>query len=149
MTPVILETGVETTVSAIRSEHPGLMFGQGSDLSHIGIGWLVETPRPAGNYQRGPNELVDGQWQMTWAEYTPEPEVITQFSSLNFLERFTSQEQLAVVSATMANAQVKLWYDKLLAANFVDVADPRTAEGLAFLVAAGLLSQERASEILG
>jgi hypothetical protein len=78
MIPVILETGVETTVSAIRAEHPGLMFGQGSDLSHVGIGWLVETPRPDGYYQRGPNELVDGQWRMTWVEYTPEPEVVTQ-----------------------------------------------------------------------
>lgn len=66
MTPVILETGVETTVPAIRAEHPGLMFGQGSDLSHIGIGWLVQTPQPGPGYTRGPNELVEGEWRMTW-----------------------------------------------------------------------------------
>lgn len=76
MTPVILETGVETTVSAIRAEHPGLMFGQGSDLSHIGIGWLVETQKPEGNYRRGPNILVQGRWQTSWEEYVPEKEKV-------------------------------------------------------------------------
>lgn len=66
MTPVILETGEETTVAAIRAAHPNLMFGVGSDLSHIGIGWLVQTPQPGPGYTRGPNELVDGEWRMTW-----------------------------------------------------------------------------------
>lgn len=73
----------------------------------------------------------------------------TQFTSLEFLDKFTEEEQLAVVSATLANPVVKLWYDKMLAASFVDIEDPRTTSGLDALVAAGLLTSERRTVILG
>ena len=72
-----------------------------------------------------------------------------QFTSLEYLDLFTESEQLAVVSATMAVPQVKLWYDKMLAAGFITTADPRTEGGLAALVGAGLLTEARKLEILG
>lgn len=71
-----------------------------------------------------------------------------QFTSLEYLDLFTESEQLAVVSATMAVPQVKLWYDKMLAAGFITSADPRTEGGLAALVGAGLLTEVRKVEIL-
>lgn len=71
-----------------------------------------------------------------------------QFTSLEYLDLFTESEQLAVVSATMAVPQVKLWYDKMLAAGYVTAADPRTEGGLAALVGAGLLTEARKAEIL-
>ena len=71
-----------------------------------------------------------------------------QFTSLEYLDLFTESEQLAVVSATMAVPQVKLWYDKMLAAGFITTADPRTEGGLAALVGAGLLTEARKVEIL-
>lgn len=71
-----------------------------------------------------------------------------RFSSLEFLERFTETEQLAVVSATMANAKVKLWYDKLLAAEYVDLTDPRTEAGIDALVAAELIAAERKAALM-
>lgn len=71
-----------------------------------------------------------------------------QFTSLEYLDLFTDDEQIAVVSATMANASVKLWYDKMLAAGFVTKADPRTEAGLAALVSAGLLTAERKAAIV-
>lgn len=73
----------------------------------------------------------------------------TQFSSLEFLDKFTSAEQLAVVAATLQSAAVKLWYDKMLAASFVDLEDPRTADGLTALVGAGLITSARKTQILG
>ena len=72
-----------------------------------------------------------------------------QFTSLEYLDLFTEFEQLAVVSATMAVPQVKLWYDKMLAAGFITTADPRTEGGLSALVTAGLLTEARKVEILG
>ena len=72
----------------------------------------------------------------------------TQFTSLEFLDRFTGSEQLAVVTATLASPVVKLWYDKMLAASFVDLADPRTEGGLDALVLAGLLAPDRKAVIL-
>lgn len=70
-----------------------------------------------------------------------------QFTSLEYLELFSEDEQLAVVSATMVNAQVKLWYDKMLAAGYITKADPRTATGLDALVTSGLLTAGRRAEI--
>ena len=72
----------------------------------------------------------------------------TKYTSLEFLERFTETEQLNVVSATMQNAQVKLWYDKMLAASFVDIEDERVLAGLDSLVGAGLLTAHRKTQIL-
>lgn len=67
---------------------------------------------------------------------------------LQFVDRFTDDEQLAIVSATMSNPAVKLWYDKLLAAQEVVFADPRLSAGLDNLVAAGLITAERKAQIL-
>ena len=76
----------------------------------------------------------------------PEPK---QFTSLEFLDLFTDAEQLAIVNAANASTQVKLWYDRMLAANFITLADPRTEAGLTALVQAGLLTAERKAEIVG
>lgn len=68
-------------------------------------------------------------------------------SSLEFLDLFTEAEQLAVVTATMSVPAVKLWYDRLLAAGYITIADPRTDAGLDALVNAGLLTSARKAQI--
>lgn len=80
-------------------------------------------------------------------EYIEPPK--TQYLPLEFLDLFTDAEQLAVVSATLLSPQVKLWYDKMLGASYVDLEDPRTEAGLIALVGAGLLTQTRKDEIMG
>ena len=77
---------------------------------------------------------------------TPAPP--KQFTSLEFLDLFTDAEQLAVASAAMASAQVKLWYDRMLAASFVSLSDPRTSAGLQALVTESLITQARMDAIL-
>jgi len=72
-----------------------------------------------------------------------------QLSSLSYLGLFTEAEQLAVVTATMQSAPVKLWYDKMLMAEFITLDDPRTAQGLAVLVQLGLLTETRKEAIMG
>ena len=76
------------------------------------------------------------------------PQPAQQLTSLEYLALFTEAEQLAVVNATMVNASVKLWYDKMLAAGFVTIDDPRTEAGLTALVTAGLLTAERKAAII-
>lgn len=78
----------------------------------------------------------------------PAPPPRTRFSSLEFLERFTEPEQIAVATATMSNAEVKLWYDKLLAAEFIDITDLRVELGIDALVSAGLLAPARKADLL-
>ena len=69
-------------------------------------------------------------------------------SSLQFMDRFTELEQLAIVTATMSVPQVKLWYDRMIAATEIVYKDPRTIAGLQALVAGGLIAASRADEIL-
>ena len=71
-----------------------------------------------------------------------------QFTSLQYLDLFTEAEQLAVATAAMSSPQVKLWYDRMLAASFITLADPRTEAGLNALVSAGLLTAVRKAEIV-
>lgn len=81
--------------------------------------------------------------------YVAPPAPPKQFTSLEYLDLFTSAEQLAVASAAMNNATVKLWYDRMLAASFITLADPRTEAGLDALVSAGLLTAARKTAIVG
>ena len=76
------------------------------------------------------------------------PAPVPQFTSLQYLDLFTSAEQLAVATAAMENATVKLWYDRMLAASFITLADPRTEAGLNALVTAGLLTAARKAAIV-
>ena len=76
------------------------------------------------------------------------PPTPKQFTSLEFFDLFTDAEQLAVASAAMASAQVKLWYDRMLAASFVSLSDPRTSAGLQALVTESLITQARMDAIL-
>lgn len=82
------------------------------------------------------------------SDIPPAPPVIARITPLEFIDRFTYDEQIAIVTATLQNPAVKLWYDKLLAASFVSFDDPRLSAGLDVLVQAGLLTAERRAEII-
>ena len=85
-------------------------------------------------------------WQDT--KPTPEPEFKTKFTSLEYLDRFTEQEQVDIVTATNSNIQIKLFYDRLLAATFIDLEDQRTEAGIDALISAGLLDESRKEELM-
>ena len=74
--------------------------------------------------------------------------VYPRFYGNEKLDLFTQTEQLAVVTSTMADPQVKLMYDRLLGAAFLSYEDPETEQGLQLLVAKGLLTQERKAQIV-
>lgn len=71
------------------------------------------------------------------------------WTPLEFIERFTDEEQLAIVTAAQSNPALRLFYDKLMASLNVVADEPRLISGLSMLVAAGLLTAQRKSEILG
>lgn len=85
------------------------------------------------------------QWRID--QLPPQPVVPKKFSSLDFLALFSDAEQIAIAQASMANMQIKLWYDKMLAAEFVTIADPRTGSGLDALMAMALLTPDRKAAI--
>jgi hypothetical protein len=67
---------------------------------------------------------------------------------LEYIERFTESEQIAIVTAAMSNAQLRLWYDKLMAAQEVVFTDSRLSAGLDALVTAGLITADRKAQLL-
>ena len=71
------------------------------------------------------------------------------FTSLEFLERFTQQERLAVWDAARTDSQVADVMMLGLAAQGMMNDDPRTIASLDLLVSKSLLSRERADAILG
>jgi hypothetical protein len=70
------------------------------------------------------------------------------FKFLAFMDLFTESEQLALARAAMADAAVKLWYDRALGAEFVDLDDSRTIAGVGVMAALGLLTNARAEAVL-
>jgi len=73
----------------------------------------------------------------------------TSLTPLQFIDRLSEAEQLALATAAMTQAPIKIWYDKLLAADTLTLDDPRLAAGLQAMVAAGLLTPSRALDLVG
>ena len=78
----------------------------------------------------------------------PEPQYKTQFSVLEFRDRFTIEEQLAIRQAQLVDMEVGLVYDNFQAAQFIDVEDPRVSQGIDLYVSKGLLGPRRKTELL-
>lgn len=74
---------------------------------------------------------------------------VPRWTPLQFIERFTDAEQLAIVTAAQSTPALRLWYDKAMAADEIVSDDPRTIAGVQALVDAGLISAQRKTEILG
>lgn len=84
---------------------------------------------------------------------TPEPYVAptivkTRFSSSQYFDRFTTQEQDDIINATFNDIQVKKFYDRMWGSDFIDLEDPRTGMGIDLLISKGLLASSRKDELL-
>lgn len=77
-----------------------------------------------------------------------EPQYKTQFSVLEFRDRFTIDEQLAIRQAQFNDMEVGLVYDNFQAAQFIDVEDQRVAQGIDLYIIKGLLDPERKSALM-
>ena len=76
--------------------------------------------------------------------------VITErkISKLEYMELFTDNEMVSIFAAAKASPLVEIWLEKFRLSEFIDLADPRNADGLQALESAGILGQGRAAEIL-
>lgn len=71
-----------------------------------------------------------------------------RFTPLEFLDMFTASEQTAIATKAMSNVQVKLVYDRVLAATFITADDPRVEAGLTLFVNEGIIEEGRKFSIL-
>jgi len=115
----------------------------------------VETNNPKANYytpipdQPGYDYYYDGA---EWVQYPAPPP--PPLSRLGFLSRFTVNELIGIEVARQTapevtqRAMLTVLKESWMAANDIDVSDPRTVEGVELLMTLGLLTAERAAEII-
>ena len=98
------------------------------------------------------NQYRPGLARMTEAEFEAfrnpppaPPEPRTVLSSREYLSRFTMAEYAAVRTGPVA---VQYALDNLIGAQFVDLNDPDVSAGLDLMVAEGIITAERKTELL-
>jgi hypothetical protein len=88
-------------------------------------------------------KLVDGQVDGLVAAY-----LVTKLTKLDFLNRLTSAERIAIRAAAAQSPAIADYMAMLDAAQDVDLTDARTIGGVNALEAAGLIGEGRAAAIL-
>jgi len=83
-------------------------------------------------------------WQDT--EPTPEPEQKTKFSAREFLGKLTLDEKIAL--KTSDDIQVQIWYDELIAADFVDIEDQDVESAIDYGIFKGIFTELRKTQLL-
>jgi hypothetical protein len=71
-----------------------------------------------------------------------------KLTRLQFLQRFTFDELVAIETAAETTAGLRVLQRQQNAAEYIDVLDPSTVGGVQYLVSLGLLTVERAGVIL-
>jgi len=87
--------------------------------------------------------------RIQWNYATEAPPAPVRYTSYEFLLRFTSQERAAFRAAATTDPLVADFQQLATAAQQVISNDPNTIAGMNYLVMVGLLTQQRANEILG
>jgi hypothetical protein len=70
-----------------------------------------------------------------------------KLTRLQFLQRFTFNELVAIETVAETNAGLRVLQRQQNAAEYIDVLDPNTISGIQYLVSLGLLTTERAAII--
>jgi hypothetical protein len=87
-------------------------------------------------------------------EVTDETNIIPTLTRLQFMSRFTQDELIQIeymrqyAETPLHRVQLSVLKETWMIAEFVDVTDPRTQQGMELLVQLGLLTEERMHEIL-
>jgi hypothetical protein len=71
-----------------------------------------------------------------------------KITKLSFRERFTLQEMVALQVAKQNNPTLQVMGDNIVVATYIDLSRPDTIQGVELLVSLGLLTQDRANQIL-
>lgn len=112
---------------------------------HVINGWqIVDATLPDGFTPAG--YTWDGtQVVAKPADIPPAPRIMT---SLAFFALFSQAEEDAISTAATQNGKVLFWLTKAAAAELIDLDSPVLRAGMAGLLAAGLITQDRHDRIL-
>lgn len=84
----------------------------------------------------------------TQAELDAEQTNYFTWSSNEFMDLLTADEEDAIYADAETHRPTRQWLDKMLAADYIRSDDPRTVNGMGYLVSRGLLTEGRVTEIL-
>jgi hypothetical protein len=101
------------------------------------------TSNPPLTEQEFVQKVVDGQLDAMAKTY-----VRSTLTKLEFLDRFTAEERIAIRAAAATNGVVKDYLELLNAATEVSLTSVRTVGGVQALEAGELIAAGRAAEIL-
>lgn len=73
---------------------------------------------------------------------------LRQITKLQYMNRFSDTELVTLYTLAKSNIQIEIWLEKFKLAEFVNLDDPYTIQGVQVLELMGLLSAGRAGEIL-
>ena len=96
-------------------------------------------------------DLTDEQVEELYrpvAEVSTAPVIKAPITKLAFMDRFTMPELAGIYTAAKTEVMIEVFLDKLKLATDVNLSDVNTIAGINALATAGLLTTERAAEIL-
>jgi len=100
-----------------------------------GVNWTIDATPPQPSWARPDRPPIE-----------PAPSSI--LTRLEFRNRFTMSEKIAIYTAANSSVEIKIWLDDLACAESVDLFDTQTQQSVEALVQAGLLTEQRKNEIL-
>jgi hypothetical protein len=109
---------------------------------------LIANPLPSG---LGVKEVAEPGARAAWDEQAlvfveaQGPRVMTR---LEFLRRFTSSERIATRAAAVGNPAIADMLALQDAAGYIDLDDPDTQAGVAYLESLGVIAAGRAAQVL-
>jgi hypothetical protein len=93
-------------------------------------------------------KACDDVQAVVW-NYVPNPNLPKRYTAYQFLLRFTLAERTAYRAAALTDPLVADFMNLAQAAQVIITNDPVTIQGMDYLVAVGIISQQRRDEILG
>ena len=127
---------------AVYESATGRLVSTASDPS------LIANPLPSG---LGVKEVPEPGARAAWDEQAlvfVEAQMPRVMTRLEFLRRFTSSERIATRAAAVGNPAIADMLALQDAAGYIDLDDPDTQAGVAYLESLGIITAGRAAQVL-
>lgn len=91
-------------------------------------------------------DILDSEGNVVGFAMIGEPPPRTQLTRYEFRSRFTTPEKMAMYDST--DTIIKIFLDDIQSAQYIDVTDQVTIDGVAYLEDQGLIAAGRSTDIL-